>query len=305
MPSFEVTIEVDEASAEDLSGELFSLGAEAIELRDREGLKLPGVILPPEGKAWLICGFAGDSREALEARLVNELATLGWPYRLDKVVLRDDTDWAHKWKEFYKPLKVGRRLWVSPSWETMPEVSDAVVIRLDPEMAFGTGQHPTTRLCLRATEQLLDARKEAQKRMKLLDVGTGSGILAIGAALLGANDIIGIDNDEVSVETAKQNAARNGVAAACRFSLGAMPQATSFVGGPFDVILANILADPLVEMASSLVGLLAPGGDLVLSGLLTDQAERVGAAYTALGLSLVAHEREEEWSALVFAAAPA
>jgi ribosomal protein L11 methyltransferase len=299
-PSFEVHIEINEEIADEVSGELHSLGAEAIEVRDRDGLKLPNVVLPPDGKTWLICGFQAESREQLESYLNAELAETPYEYTILKLELRDDTDWAHKWKEYYKPLKVGDRLWVSPSWETMPEAPGSVVIRLDPEMAFGTGQHQTTRLCLRATDELLPATRPDLTTMKILDVGTGSGILAIGAALLGAKHIVGIDTDDVSVVTAKHNAERNGVGNACFFSMGAMPDAETLVGGPFELILANILADPLVEMAPSLAKLLKKDGTLVLSGLLNEQAERVSGAYAQQGLTRLAHTEEDEWGALTF-----
>lgn len=299
MPSFEVTLEIEETIADEMSGELFALGAEAIEVRDREGLKLPNVILPPDGKTWLICGFTESSRETLEAQLTSELALTPYKYVITSFKLRDDTDWAHKWKEFYRPLRVGDNLWVSPSWEKPPEVPGAVVIVLDPEMAFGTGQHATTRLCLQLVERLLTERRRDVKTLRILDVGTGSGILAIGAALLGAKNIVGVDNDQISVETAKQNAERNGVSASCSFFVGAMPAAAKHTGESFDIILANILADPLIEMAPTLHSLLAAGGQIVLSGLLTDQADRVLAAYKAEGLALEDHLREEEWSALL------
>ncbi|MCC6809657.1 MAG: 50S ribosomal protein L11 methyltransferase [Deltaproteobacteria bacterium] len=299
MPSFEVTLEVEETIADEVSAELFAIGAEAIEVRDREGLKLPGVILPPDGKSWLICGFTESSREDLEARLTQELAQTPYKYTVTSFQLRDDTDWANKWKEFYRPLRVGDNLWVSPSWEKAPDVPGAVVIRLDPEMAFGTGQHPTTRLCLQLVERLLTERQREIERLRILDVGTGSGILAIGAALLGAKHIVGVDNDQVSVETAKANAERNGVAAMCKFWVGAMPQAAPHVGETFDIILANILADPLIEMAPTLRSLRASAGQVVLSGLLNDQADRVIAAYAAEGFTVEDHLREDEWSALL------
>lgn len=299
VPSFEVTLEVEETIADEVSAELFAIGAEAIEVRDREGLKLPGVILPPDGKSWLICGFTESSREDLEARLTQELAQTPCKYTVTSFQLRDDTDWANKWKEFYRPLRVGDNLWVSPSWEKAPDVPGAVVIRLDPEMAFGTGQHPTTRLCLQLVERLLTERQREIERLRILDVGTGSGILAIGAALLGAKHIVGVDNDQVSVETAKANAERNGVAAMCKFWVGAMPQAAPHVGETFDIILANILADPLIEMAPTLRSLRASAGQVVLSGLLNDQADRVIAAYAAEGFTVEDHLCEDEWSALL------
>lgn len=299
MPSFEVTLEVEEALADEVSAELFAIGAEAIEVRDREGLKLPGVVLPPDGRAWLICGFTEASREDLETRLAQEMAQTPYRYTVTKFELRDDTDWAHKWKEFYHPMRVGDRLWVSPSWETPPDLPGAVVITLDPEMAFGTGQHQTTRLCLQQLEKIMLAEPERIPALRIFDVGTGSGILAIGAALLGGKGIVGIDTDEVSVETARTNATRNNVGDRCRFDVGSMPESMQHFPGPYDLILANILADPLVSMAPSLVEMLAEDGVIVLSGLLNDQADRVIAAYKEQGLELERHTREDEWSALV------
>lgn len=297
MPIYEVTLEVEEAVGEDASAELFELGAEAVETRDRDGLKLPGVELPPEGKTWVIAGFEATDPEALTAEVLAGLSM--WGAKLHALRLRDDTDWAHKWKEFFKPLRVGDRLWVSPSWETAPDAKDAVIITLDPEMAFGTGQHPTTRLCLKAVERYADATGKSFSDKRVLDVGTGSGILAIGAALLGAKHLVAFDNDEVSVDTAKVNAERNKVGF-IHFFVGAMPEAKDELKGTFDLVLANILADPLIEMSGSLSSLLSPGGTLVLSGLMLDQAERVGAAYVAQGKRLVLREDEGEWSALVF-----
>lgn len=299
MGTFELTLEVEEAVGEDAAAELLEIGAEAVEVRDREGLKLPGVILPPEGKTWIIAGFDTDDPEALKADVLAQLTH--WSPKVHSLVPRDDTDWAHKWKEFFKPLKVGNKLWVSPSWETAPSDKNAVVITLDPEMAFGTGQHPTTRLCLKAVERYAESMGAAFADKKVLDVGTGSGILAIGAALLGNKHLVGFDNDEVSVDTAKVNAERNRCGH-IDFFVGEMPAATNDLKkkGPFDLVLANILADPLIEIAPMLCELTKRGGTLVLSGLMVDQAERVAAAYTAQNKTLALREDEGEWSALVF-----
>jgi ribosomal protein L11 methyltransferase len=291
----EVLVEVEEALADVVSAELFALGASAVEVRDREGLQLPNVILPPEGKAWLLAGFDHDTPAVLERELRAAFADESYALSRLEARLRDDTDWATKWKEFFHPLKIGRAMWVAPSWEPPPARAPGdIVITIDPEMAFGTGQHATTRLCLEMVERFADARPIAGARV--LDVGTGSGILAIGAALSGAKAIVAIDNDEVSVETARVNAERNHITG-IDFRFGALPEDAP--SGVYDLILANILADPLVFMAETLRALLAPGGELVLSGLMVDQAERVLAAYTARGLTLKLRRDEGEWSALV------
>ena len=292
-PACEVLVEVNEDMADIVSAELFALGATAVEVRDREGLQMPNVILPPIGKTWLLAGFDVVDPEALQLELKEAFAET--PYHLSRLEARrrDDTDWATKWKEFFHPLRVGRRLWVAPSWEPPPKHDGDVVITLDPEMAFGTGQHPTTRLCLELLERFGDTRPLAQARV--FDVGTGSGILAIGAALLGATQIVALDNDEVSVDTARVNAGRNNVEG-IDFRYGAMPEAAP--SGVFDLILANILADPLIEMATTLLNVLAANGELVLSGLMVDQADRVLAAYTAIGMQLRERRDEGEWSAL-------
>ncbi len=292
-PAFEVLIEVEEAMGDIASAELFSLGATAIEVRDREGLKLPNVILPPEGKTWIIAGFVASDAQVLEETIKEALADMSWKTTRLEVKLRDDTDWATKWKEFFHPIRIGHRLWVAPSWEKPTRFEGDIVITLDPQMAFGTGQHATTRLCLQFLEKFADAHGLSDKRV--LDVGTGSGILAIGAALLGAHDVVGVDNDEVSVDTAKENARIN-QAEHIDFRLGELPAAAP--SGVFDLILANVLMEPLISMAEVLTNALDPSGELVLSGLLLEQADGVCAAYEKHGLALRSRVDEGEWTAL-------
>ena len=295
-PACEVLIEVEESLADVVSAELFALGASAVEVRDGEGLQLPNVVLPPKGKAWVLAGFEHDTPHLLEKELRESFVQEAYVLHRLEVRLRDDTDWATKWKEFFHPIKIGRALWVAPSWEPPPHRAPGdVVITLDPEMAFGTGQHATTRLCLEMVERFGDTRGYANTRV--LDVGTGSGILAIGAALLGAKDIVAIDNDENSVDTARVNAVERNHVNGIDFRFGALPEDAP--SGVYDLILANILADPLVFMAETLHKLLAPKGELVLSGLMVDQADRVLAAYTKRGLALRLRRDEGEWSALV------
>ncbi|NLD71570.1 MAG: 50S ribosomal protein L11 methyltransferase [Chloroflexi bacterium] len=209
-------------------------------------------------------------------------------------------DWAESWKVHFLPQRIGERFVVVPTWQEYAPRPEEVVILLDPGMAFGTGLHATTRLCLRAAEAL------ARPGVSVLDVGSGSGILAIGAALLGAGPILALDMDPIAVEVAQENATLNGVAEAitvCHGTLrpeddaNALPRQVAPEG--YDLILANILAEVISAMAPALARALAPGGTLVTSGILASKADGVAEALTAAGLTVVERPREEEWEALI------
>ncbi len=181
-----------------------------------------------------------------------------------------DQDWERSWMDNFQPMRFGRRLWIVPSWHAAPE-PDAVNLLLDPGLAFGTGTHPTTALCL----EWLDGQELAGRQV--LDFGCGSGILAIAALLLGAERAVGTDIDPQALEASRDNASRNGIEPA-RFPVylpADLPQRQA------DVLVANILAGPLVSLAPQLTGLVRPGGLLALSGILAEQAEEVRAAYSA------------------------
>ncbi len=197
-------------------------------------------------------------------------------------------DWAEAWKREVKATEVAPGIVVAPTWDPYAGRPDEVVIRLDPGMAFGTGTHPSTRLCLQALAEL---RPEGE----ILDLGTGSGILAIAAAKLGARRVLALDVDPVATDVARANVVQNGVGAVVRVATGDLSAAP----GPFDLVLANILAAPLIATAPALAGRLAPSGAAVLSGLLADEAAGVAAAYEAEGLTRVALLEEAEWAALV------
>jgi ribosomal protein L11 methyltransferase len=181
---------------------------------------------------------------------------------------------------------------VRPSWIAAAPPPGMAEIVLDPGMAFGTGTHPTTSLCLAALSDLLAARPGA----RVLDVGTGSGLLAIAARKLGAAEVAGNDNDPVAVRVARENAALNGV------ELDLNERGVGGQRGPFDLVLANILANTLVDLAPALAAQLAPGGVVLLSGILTPQEEEVRAAYLAAGLAPLpgGDRRDGEWSLLAF-----
>lgn len=181
-----------------------------------------------------------------------------------------DQDWERSWMENFQPMRFGRRLWIVPSWHTAPE-PDAVNLLLDPGLAFGTGTHPTTALCL----EWLDG--QALEGHSVLDFGCGSGILAIAALLLGAAHAVGTDIDSQALEASRDNALRNHIDPA-RFPLYLPEQLPP---DQADVVVANILAGPLVELAPRITALVAPGGRLALSGILAEQADEVRAAYAS------------------------
>lgn len=205
-----------------------------------------------------------------------------------------DEDWADRWKAHFKPMRVGRRFVICPTWETFePEESDSLIL-MDPGRAFGTGHHETTRLCIEWLEDF--SRSHRLEAMSLLDLGTGSGILAMAAALLGFHRIVALDIDEEAVEVARENLSVNGLEARVHLEAGSLDGFSE----QFDVVVANIQAGPLTAMAPLISEHVLPNGALALSGILSGQANGVRAAYEAEGLTQVDRRNEGEWCLLVF-----
>jgi ribosomal protein L11 methyltransferase len=203
-----------------------------------------------------------------------------------------EADWAEAWKAHFPVLRVGRRLVIKPTWRRHRAAPDDVVLALDPGMAFGTGLHPTTRLCLAALEALADRR--ALDGGRVLDVGCGSGILAIAAAKLGASTVLGVDTDPIAVEATTANAERNGLAERQSARDGSLPTGA----WPFDLILANLIASVLVTLAPLVRDELRAGGTVLASGIFVDREADVRAAFEAEGLAVTARTTEGEWVAL-------
>lgn len=256
-------------------------GAEGVEVQDDEVRPPAGVPERPEGKA-IVRGYfpATADAEALRARIEALV-----PGASAFAELHDDEAWAESWKLHFHPVRVRDDFWVVPPWEKPPEGADAIVI--EPGMAFGTGGHESTALCL---DYLPDLVTESRR---VLDLGCGSGILGIAAARLGAQSVLLVDNDPVAVEVARKNALVNG-----HPEVMASGTPVEELGGHFDLLLANILANTLIELATPIVARLAKGGDLILSGITVDQAAEVRRAYEALGLVFREERKEGEWSAL-------
>jgi ribosomal protein L11 methyltransferase len=203
-----------------------------------------------------------------------------------------EADWADAWKAYFPVMRIGRRLVIRPTWRRHRRAPDDIVLALDPGMAFGTGLHPTTRLCLAALEVVADRGDLADARV--LDVGCGSGILTIAALKLGAASAVGVDTDPIAIEATVANARRNALAHRARAREGTLPS-----GEPaFDVVLANLIAGLLVTLASSLHDELRPGGILVASGIFVDREADVVTAFERVGLAVIDRSAEGDWVAL-------
>lgn len=280
------TVEVEgEAESEGVAERLWALGATGVEERDASTLlKGRGVrgSGPAASASRLWVGYFDHPDVASVAAEV--LCQAGLAAR--RVMIAGD-DWKHAWKAFFKPVRIGQGLWVRPSWERIDVAPGDVVITLDPGQAFGTGTHETTRLCLREVERLTEAR------MRVLDMGCGSGILALAALRLGAGSAVAVDTDELAVRASLDNAKLNGVEARLSAALAPPPGEHAF-----DLVLANIRAPVLIPMAAALGAHLAPGGALLLSGILAEEREAVEAAYRDLELERTSSDGD--WVALTY-----
>jgi ribosomal protein L11 methyltransferase len=221
-----------------------------------------------------------------------------------------DEDWANAWKQHYTVMQVGERTVIVPSWLEHAPKPGEIVLRLDPGMAFGTGTHPTTQLCVALLERYVKPGALA------LDLGCGSGVLAIAAARLGAAQVLALDTDPIAVSATRENVARNGVDGIVRGELGSLgagvalghwlgwedqdqTQQVDAASGTFDLIVANIIAKVLAALAADLAGALAAGGVLISSGIIADREAEVQAAFASAGLKLAERRQDGEWIALV------
>ena len=231
---------------------------------------------------------AASTAEALGHLQAFGLRTIG---ELRTRIVHEE-DWAEAWKAYFPVMRVGQRLVIRPTWRRHRRLPGDVVLALDPGMAFGTGLHPTTRLCLAALESIaVDGRVDGAR---VLDVGCGSGILAIAALKLGASDALGVDTDPIAIESTVANARRNRLARRIRARAGRLPSGEP----PFDVVVANLIAGVLVPLASALRDELRAGGTLVASGIFVDREADVRSAFEAVGLAIQGRSDEGDWVAL-------
>lgn len=281
----QLEVELDAQEAEAVESRLFAWGALSVEWLDAED----GDLLEPEPgtqpiwpRVQMRALFIDYERAALAAAALGDAADSRLAIRLESIAHRD---WVRAGLEGLKPLQFGTSLWVVPSWLESPPSPDALILRLDPGLAFGTGTHPTTAMCLRALEN------HPPVAQSILDCGTGSGILAIAAILFGADNALGTDIDPLALESARENAVANGITEeVLHLQSGDLPLPEKH----FDLILANILAAPLIRLSSQFLSSLRPGGRILLSGLLESQMEEVMDAYRhALQIHLL--DQEDGW----------
>ncbi len=268
MPWQQITLYTTKEDAETLSGHLESLGAASVTMQDAADQPL---YEPPPGATplWQLTNVVGlfDDSFDMDLILTHLRNALGGELPDHTLEVLEDQDWERAWMDDFKPMRFGERLWIVPSWTEAPDTG-GVNILLDPGLAFGTGTHPTTRLCL----EWLDAH--APEGKNVIDYGCGSGILAIAAALLGAQAVIGVDTDPQAITASDENARRNSVSEKIHAYLpGDEPKE------PADLLVANILAGPLAELAPLFAERVISGGNLVLSGILPEQAEGLRVVY--------------------------
>lgn len=290
MAWLQLRLDCDKASTEALEDAVLAAGALSVTLEDRadEPLLEPAVGQTPLWQAVRITGlFSADADpdDILEA--LDLPADSGANARIE---ILEDKDWSREWMQYYEPMQYGPRLWICPSWRTPPDPT-AVNLLLDPGLAFGTGTHPTTALCLSAIDT------PSVEGITVVDYGCGSGILGIAALRLGATKVLAVDNDPQALTATRDNAQRNALnpdtlEVALPGDYNAEPWQ-----GKADWVIANILAGPLDQLADTLTTFLKPGGRLLLAGLLDTQADALIERYAPL-LHLEVRQQQEEWVCL-------
>jgi ribosomal protein L11 methyltransferase len=290
----ELTITLPDASAEALGETLVALGSPGVvqehvprsrSLSDGHIVTMTKVLsaFPMEQVTERLLG---EIRQALD-----DLGSAAGAQPTLSMQLIDGGAWVEQWKRFYRPFKIGKRLVIRPPWEPYVATTDERVLTLNPGQAFGTGLHPTTQLCLTLLETIVDAQPEAQ----LLDLGCGSGILSLAGVLFGCHTAFGVDLDRLAVWVARVNARLNQLSKQVTFAPGSLEAVT----GRFDIVMANILLEPILTMLPRLHSVIGPAGVVVLSGILTTEVPQLRSGLLAQQWRLTQQVSQEEWTAVV------
>jgi len=293
MDWIEISLETDGEAAEAVADLLQRYGYQGVSI-EQLGIEVEAweEDLPPPTRL-VVRAYVPDNAEApaIQQQLESGLAYLRMIYPVPEPAYRriSEEDWAEAWKVHYHPIKVGRRLYIRPAWEEAPLEPGDLEIILDPGMAFGTGAHPSTQLCLMALEDLVPLPP------RVLDLGCGSGILAIAAARLGAEHILGLDIDDIAVIATGRNAALNGVSTQITAQQGSLE---TLLASPqrFGLLLANILAKTIIHLCEEGLGnVVEPGGVGVFGGIIEEQADDVESALRAAGLTPYRRRTMGDW----------
>lgn len=284
----EIKVEVPADRADEVSGYLIGIGSEGLVTG---GGEVDAFELSEEQRerAEIKAYFPQADAPEKAAEIRRYLEGLGLEFGISLANIKDE-DWAHKWKEFFKPERITDRIVIKPTWEPYETKEGDIIIEIDPGMAFGTGTHPTTRGCLRLIEEAV----ERGGIETMLDVGTGSGILAIAAAKLGVLRTIAIDLDSAAVKVAEENITLNKVEAQVRVA----KIKVDIIYVMFHLVVANIIAEELVRLSKKLKDRVAPTGYLILSGIISEKADIVKEAFKEL--TLEKELAEGEWVSLLY-----
>lgn len=294
MDWIEVTLRVDGEAAEAVAELLQRYGHQGVVIEQDD---IPpetwddGEALPPQHLT-IRAYFPADERaETARLQIETGLSYLNMLYPMPSpaYAVVHEADWAEAWKAHYHPVRVGRRLYIRPVWDAGDAEAGQISIALDPGMAFGTGTHPTTQLCLEALEDRVGPGS------KVLDLGCGSGILAIAAARLGAASVLALDTDSVAIESAQQNIAYNGLTGVVTAQQGSLESVITSARR-FDLIVVNILARTIIAMCAQRLGdVVRPGGTGLFSGIIHDQAADVETALRQTGLRPIGQRQQGDW----------
>ncbi len=304
----EICIHTTAEAVEAVSNILHEAGANGVVIEDPEVLyrdwdtpfgeiyQLSPDDFPTEGvyvKAYLpVTSYLGETVEGIKSRL-NELLLYGLDLGTGTVTLTEvhEDEWASAWKKYYKPVQISDRITITPVWEEYtPAREDELIIEMDPGMAFGTGTHPTTVLCIRALERYLKPGD------RVYDVGTGTGILSIAAAKLGASEVLAMDLDEVAVRSAQANIKLNHVSEQVTVKQNNLLDG---VDGPVDVVVANILAEVIIRFTADVARVLVPGGLFIASGIIGAREADVKGALAQVNLAIVETVTIDDWVAII------
>lgn len=292
----EIVVTAPPQLIEALSNFLTEAGARGVFQEDSFDESSPSDIDRPaereELKAYIASGPAGERKIAALGKYLNSLSEIFPDLEKPSFTSRliSDADWGEQWKQYFKPLRLTKNIVIKPTWERYTPQHRDIVVEIDPGMAFGTGQHASTRMCLEAIEDIL-LKDRTIGKWRVLDVGTGTGILGISCAKLGAQSVIGVDIDPKAVEIARKNAAINDVEDRVRI----VNRDVRKMKGAFDLIVANLTAETLLKIKSHLITLTDPGRYLIISGIIEQNGKTIEEAFSTESMKIMKTIREKEW----------